>query len=168
MVERFVISDTHFTHHNILTFKNYDGSPVRQFSSVEEMDETIIDNWNKVVKPGDVIYHLGDIAINKKYIHLIGRCNGSKRLIMGNHDIFDMNYYTPFFTKIMAMRIFPGKCIMTHVPIHSDCIGRFKINIHGHTHCNFILNDDGQKSFFHKNVCVEVVNYTPVALDSIS
>lgn len=35
----------------------------RPFLSVEEMNETIINNWNKRVSPNDVVYHLGDIAI---------------------------------------------------------------------------------------------------------
>lgn len=174
MTERFIISDTHFGHANILTFKNYDGSPVRPFGSVEEMDQTMIDNWNKVVRPQDVVYHLGDVAINKKYIHLVGRCNGHKRLIMGNHDIFKLDLYTPFFEKIMAMRVFPGKCIMTHVPVHYDCLERFKLNIHGHLHNNKIAKitrDYGMISASNDdryvNVSVECINYTPVPLESI-
>lgn len=162
MVEIFVISDTHFGHANILTFKNYNGTLVRSFSSVEEMDQTMIDNWNRVVQPQDKVYHLGDVAINKKYVELVGRCNGHKRLIMGNHDIFDMaKYYTPHFEKILSMRIFSHKCIMTHVPIHPECIARFKVNIHGHTHGNDVTGD------FYFNASVEKINYTPVSLDSI-
>ena len=59
----WVISDTHFGHKNILSFKDKDtGDAIRGkvFSSIDEMDETLIDNWNRVVKPGDKIYHLGD------------------------------------------------------------------------------------------------------------
>ena len=164
MVERFVISDTHFGHSNILTFQNYDGSPVRSFSSVEEMDETMIDNWNKIVRPQDVVYHAGDVAINKKYIELVGRCNGHKRLIMGNHDVYDMKYYEPFFEKILAMRVFGHKCIIIHIPIHPENVVRFGCCIHGHIHSNHLHNKYGMNYF---NASVEVNNYTPVPLDLI-
>lgn len=55
------------------------------FSSVDEMDELIISNWNSLVKPGDVVYHLGDFAWNnvKKYHD---RLNGNITLVLGNHD----------------------------------------------------------------------------------
>ena len=134
----------------------------------------MIDNWNKVVRPQDVVYHLGDVAINKKCIHLVGRCNGHKRLIMGNHDIYKLDLYTPFFEKIMAMRVFPGKCIMTHVPIHPDCMARFNKNIHGHLHRNKITKTVREDSLLgavyderYVNVSVECIDYTPVPVDSI-
>jgi len=64
--EIFLISDTHFGHGNILTFKDKSGQPIRPYKTLEEMDEALIDNWNKVVKPTDKIYHLGDVAIPRK------------------------------------------------------------------------------------------------------
>lgn len=64
MAERFFISDTHFSHARILEFESDDGRPVRSgFSSVEEMDEAMIERWNSVVGPKDKVYHLGDVAI---------------------------------------------------------------------------------------------------------
>lgn len=52
----FYIADTHFNHSNIIGFDN------RPFSSVEEMNETLIHNWNSVVKHGDQVYILGDFC----------------------------------------------------------------------------------------------------------
>ena len=52
----YFISDTHFYHHRILEYTN------RPFDRIEDMNETIIENWNKVVTPKDTVYHLGDVG----------------------------------------------------------------------------------------------------------
>ena len=52
-------SDSHFGHRNIITYSS------RPFSSVEEMDETLIQNWNSVVKPNDLIFNLGDVFFSQ-------------------------------------------------------------------------------------------------------
>ncbi len=75
--------DTHFSHANIIEYCN------RPFASVEEMDETLIRNWNDRVKPGDIVYHLGDFAFHKKadeVKQLANRLNGQIHLVYGNHD----------------------------------------------------------------------------------
>lgn len=167
---RWVISDPHFGHANILTFFDYDGTRVRDFSSVEEMDETMVNNFNKVVHQNDVTYFIGDIVINKKFLPIVKRLNGSKRLIKGNHDIFDdQMYHDVGFKNIHAMRIFPKQAILTHIPIHPNCIERFKVNLHGHIH-GMSIHD---KRF--RNCCVDFKgdefyptnNYTPLNLDII-
>lgn len=82
----FFTSDTHFGHRNIIRFCN------RPFNSVEEMDETIISNWNAVVNKKDTVYHLGDFCTwkTKDYLSLFNhyrkRLNGKIFLIEGNHD----------------------------------------------------------------------------------
>ena len=102
MANKFVISDTHFGHTNSWEkFKLPDGSPLRPFTSNEEMDETMIERWNAKVKPEDTVYHLGDVVINRKHLHLCNRLNGKKRLIRGNHDIFkDKDYYEAGFIAL--------------------------------------------------------------------
>ena len=85
----FLISDTHFGHKNILSFKRNDGTSLRPaFNSIEEHDEFLIDNWNKVVSPTDKIYHLGDVGFYNvsKLLEVMSRLNGRKVLIKGNHD----------------------------------------------------------------------------------
>jgi calcineurin-like phosphoesterase family protein len=122
----------------------------------------MVDNWNRIVRPVDKVYHLGDVVINRKNLSILDRLNGKKILIKGNHDIFQLKDYTKYFKDIRAYRVFPGhRTIMSHIPIHPDSLERWKLNIHGHLHHNFI-NDDK-----YLNVCVENTNYTPIDLESI-
>ena len=73
----YMVSDLHFGRTNALKFTREDGSPLRPFATVEEMDETIIANWNSAVKPSDKVLVLGDLVINKKYLPTVARLNGS-------------------------------------------------------------------------------------------
>lgn len=78
----FFIADTHFCHANIIKYCN------RPFSSVSEMDETIIRNWNLAVGLSDTVYHLGDFGfVNLNRLNEIAKeLNGIIHLIRGNHD----------------------------------------------------------------------------------
>ena len=166
----WVISDTHFQHSNILHFKDSDGKPVRAFDSVEHMDETMVDNWNRVVKPGDKVYHLGDVFFGNKesFIKLWKRLNGQKRLILGNHD--DAKFFAKheLVAKIDVWRMFPEfGLLLTHVPVHESTLGegRFKqtkmVNVHGHIHTNPSPTPN------HRCVCVEQIDFTPVNIEEL-
>jgi calcineurin-like phosphoesterase family protein len=169
----WVISDTHFQHANILTFKESEtGKLVRGslFDNVDQMDECMMDNWNSVVKPGDKVYHLGDVFFGNKesFIKLWKRLNGQKRLILGNHD--DAKFFAKheLVAKIDVWRMFPEfGLLLTHVPVHESTLGegRFKktkmVNVHGHIHQNPSPTPN------HKCVCVEQINYTPVNLEDL-
>jgi calcineurin-like phosphoesterase family protein len=176
-VNRFVISDTHFGHTNSWEkFKLADGSPLRPFTSTEEMDETMIERWNAKVKSTDTVYHLGDVVINKKYLNLVERLNGRKILIRGNHDIFgDEQYYLAGFEQIHGVRVFVDKFILSHIPLHPDCVTeRFKVNVHGHLHANEIMSWQViDEDIVHKPdprylcVSVEHTNYEPLHFDEV-
>src|SRR5437867_13222621 len=99
MTKIFFISDHHFSHANILTFHTSYNTAMRNFSSVEEMDEHMIEQWNAVVKPTDHIYHLGDFAFKRSggFHDVCLRLNGHKRLVLGNHDKFKMQDYLRHF-----------------------------------------------------------------------
>jgi len=184
---KFVLSDPHWGHENIVNFTNYDGSDVRPFESMEEMHQTMEDNWNAVVKPNDKVYVLGDVIINKKKVFdengvcYLDRLNGKKSLIKGNHDIFNKKqFYEKYFESIHGVRVFPHKYVMTHVPVHPSCLDRpaWPVNVHGHLHSNHVMKTisgtEHGGSFTYEerdekyiNVCVENINYTPLALEDL-
>ena len=135
----FLCSDWHLNHSNILNFTcNNTGNKVRNFGSVEEMNEHIIAQHNKVVKPGDKVYHLGDAVFNKKDLPLIARMNGDKVLIKGNHDKLKLQDYIPYFSDIRGTHQFDG-LILSHIPLHPSSLSRWPVNVHGHLHTNQVM-----------------------------
>jgi calcineurin-like phosphoesterase family protein len=163
MSKVWFVSDTHFGHANIVNFLDDKGNRIRPFSSVSHMDETLFTNWNSVVGRYDRVYHLGDVAMNWKNLSILSSLNGKKVLIKGNHDIFPLNKYLPYFEDIRAYKIFPTHGIIcSHVPVHPRQLeGRFKLNVHGHLHHNVI--DDKR----YRNICVEHTNYTPISFEEL-
>lgn len=183
MANIFFGSDPHFGHANILKFivhaldcpkrlpelnegaiDDACGCPrMRNFSCVEEMDEFIVQEHNKVVRPQDKFYCIGDVAMSKKDIATIGRCNGHKRLIRGNHDIHPDKYYTPWFESIYGTRVFDDM-ILSHIPIHPESLKMAWTNVHGHVHSNVPALHFGVK---YLNVSVEVTDYRPLAIEEV-
>ena len=164
MSKTWFISDTHFGHNNIIKFTDKDGNRTRPFDSIEEHDEMIIQNVNKVVRPEDRLYVMGDVAMKRKDIQQVGKLNGRKKLIKGNHDIFKLEDYTPYFDDIVACRVYPEQgFIFTHIPIHpSNLEHRFKFNMHGHLHQNVVNND-----LRYMNLCLEHTFMQPVDFNEI-
>lgn len=179
MSNRFVISDTHFGHTNSWEkFKLPNGDPLRPFTSTEEMDEAMVERWNAKVGPHDVVYHLGDVVINKKSLHHVKRLNGKKRLILGNHDIFKNKEYNEVgFEKLYGCRVFVDQFILSHLPYHPDCVtDRFKVNVHGHLHANEITRkvwSTGQHDVVDqidpRYLCVSVehTDYAPLSFEEV-
>src|SRR5690606_12640770 len=82
--QKFYVADTHFGHRGIIKSCN------RPFATVEEMDRELVARWNAVVRPHDIVYHLGDFgwaADEEALRKLFGKLNGRKFLILGNHDL---------------------------------------------------------------------------------
>lgn len=79
---KFYIADTHFGHESVINMCK------RPFSSIEEMDETLIVNWNSVVSPNDEIYILGDFIFKSELTpqYYLDQLKGKKHLILGNHE----------------------------------------------------------------------------------
>lgn len=157
----FIISDTHFNHTNIIKYCN------RPFASVAEMNQTLIDNWNRVVRPQDTVIHCGDFAFtraNKKAAGdairaLTKSLNGRKILILGNHDDKRIRYKDCGFGAqfyhfwVVESKIF---CHCVDWVDEADKCGRFIY--YGHVHDNDIAPNGPN----WRNVCVEWTDYTPV------
>ena len=135
----FLVSDTHFGHAGVCRFMRNDGvTKLRPWDSAEEMDEAMVKAWNEKVKPTDKVYHLGDVVINRKALSIMRRLNGDKVLIRGNHDIFKDTDYQEHFRELRAYHVMNGM-ILSHIPIHTESLGRFGVNIHGHLHSNRVM-----------------------------
>ena len=171
----FFISDTHFGHANMLKFTNYDGSRMRPFNSIEELDELMIQNWNEMVKPTDKIYHLGDVVYHcKNRDQIMSRLNGDKILIKGNHDRNQLGWYMKYFRDVRGTCHIDGNYLLSHFPIHPDSKGRFVRNLHGHIHAQTVMKTllvhggfSREPDPWYRNCCVEVNNYRPVPFELI-
>lgn len=155
----FTISDHHFGHENIIDYTK------RPFDSVEEMNTYMIKQWNKVVAPGDTLYHLGDFSIGVKedeMKELVNKLNGNIILIRGNHDRYGTKKLLGFgFKEVVNKRKELDNFILSHEPLDPYKLNG-KINIHGHIHNNSMKSSD---KYF--NVSVEQLDYTPILLSTI-
>ena len=118
MAKTFFVSDLHFNHKNILRYEpsridatldcmdiaatkeevleNYETeSKDLVFAVLKLHDEMLIKRWNSVVGKNDVVWFLGDLGMgNREYLKsLVGRLNGIKKMVMGNHDNFSEDFY---------------------------------------------------------------------------
>ena len=169
----FLVSDTHFGHLGVCRFMRNDGvTKLRPWDTPEEMDEEMIRRWNEQVRPTDKVYHLGDVVINRRALPTLARLNGDKVLIRGNHDIFRDDEYRQYFRELRAYHVMNGM-ILSHIPIHTESLGRFGVNIHGHTHANRVMWEDPFDGFESKIdpryycVCVEQSDFAPILFEDV-
>lgn len=178
-MKRFVISDHHFGHENILKFTSNESKVRPGFSNVLQMNNYMIWQHNSVVTPEDKVYFLGDVAFNSKVFHeVMPRLNGKKSLILGNHDHFKMDEYYKYFKNIYSSRYIKYsdtvKFILCHYPLHPEAnFPNHPICIHGHIHEKDITTQGMHGNWQiadnrYVNVSVEKINYTPISLDEIA
>ena len=165
----FLVSDTHFGHAGVCRFTRDDGEKLRPWTDPDEMDEEMVKRWNETVKPTDKVYHLGDVVINRKALKIMHRLNGDKVLIRGNHDIFPDVEYRQHFRELRAYHVMNGM-ILSHIPLHPESLGRFGVNIHGHTHSNRVMTWDAFKHHpvvdpRYYCVCVEQTDFRPILFE---
>ena len=176
----FLVSDTHFSHAGVCRFLREDGTKLRPWDNPEDMDEFMVEAWNQRVRPNDKVYHLGDVVINRRALKTLGRLNGDKVLIRGNHDIFRDTDYREYFRELRAYHVMNG-CILSHIPVHEASLGRFGVNIHGHLHANRVKRVIGidtlgtvpelvygtEPDVRYHCVCVEQTNFAPILLEDV-
>ena len=162
MEKTWFISDSHFSHKNIIDYCN------RPFLSIEEMNDTLIYNWNKIVKNNDRVFMLGDFALcgKDKIIEIGQKLNGRKILILGNHDRASLStYYNAGFEMVSKFPIiFQDFFILSHEPIEFLPLNTPFVNIFGHVH-----NDMRFPTITSRGACVSVErwNYMPVEFNQL-
>lgn len=153
-------ADTHFGHSNIIKYCN------RPFSNIEEHDQCLIDNWNRVVGKKDTVYHLGDFIFSREHIanHLLSQLQGQIILIKGNHDPGHL-FRSPRFQAVKDVHIVRHqrqKIFLSHYAHRTwQFINQGAWHLFGHSHGN--LPSHG-KSF---DVGVDCWDYTPVSFDQV-
>ena len=174
----FLVSDTHFGHAGVCRFTRNDGvTKLRPWDNADEMDEFMVEAWNERVKPNDKVYHLGDVVMSRRSLSIMDRLNGDKVLIRGNHDIFKDEDYRKYFRELRAYHVMNGM-ILSHIPIHSESLGRFGVNIHGHLHANRVMRparvleefiDHGCTTIDERYhcVCVEQTDFAPILFEDV-
>jgi calcineurin-like phosphoesterase family protein len=166
----WVCADHHFGHKNILTFKDENDKLIRgsRFKDPEEHDNLIVKYHNERVGPGDRVYMLGDVIISRRAISTLGRLQGRLVLVKGNHDIFNLKDYLPYFDDIRSYVVQKdgdgNKVILSHIPIHPESLGRWGRNIHGHLHQNKVLTSQGRVDPSYVCVSLEHTDYAPIQI----
>lgn len=166
----FFTSDHHFFHENVIKYCN------RPFSSVKDMHAVMIDRWNAVVNPGDLVYYLGDFGLCHKHKlrEVMEQLNGKKILIKGNHDGHSRKSY---IEKIGFGDVLPSLMLhglaLCHYPRKGDTQEEDRYNLRrmklpedqwlicGHVHQSWRIRG---RDF---NVGVDVNSYYPLKLDNL-
>jgi calcineurin-like phosphoesterase family protein len=154
----WLTADTHFGHFNIIKYCN------RPFTTIEEHDQSLVENWNLLVKSKDTVYHLGDLGMSDTVLRILPKLKGNIHLIKGNHDQSKVWTDKRFrFVKDTHMIKYQGISFwMAHYAHRTwPKMARGCIHTYGHSHGNlpgYLRSLD---------VGVDLWDYAPVDLDTI-
>jgi calcineurin-like phosphoesterase family protein len=157
-------SDTHFGHANIIKYCK------RPFESVEEMDETLVYNWNSVIRPGDSVYHLGDLCFHRpdRAARLVSRLMGQIFLVKGNHDrdatVKAIASHLQWVKDYFELKVDGQRIVLCHFPFltwNKSHHGSW--HLHGHSHGT--LPDDPNACRI--DVGVDCHTYAPVSFERV-
>ena len=171
-------SDTHFCHNKPFLYEP------RGFKSIEEHDETIVRNWNSIVKPEDEVYHLGDVMLidNEKGIKYLKSLNGKIHLILGNHctstriELYKQCSNIISIDYAKEIKIGKNYFWLCHYPTitanydDNKPWARHLINIYGHTHQTekfYRVKETSEINPYMYCVCLDAHNNRPVSIDEI-
>lgn len=167
----YYISDTHFGHANIINLCN------RPFKNVNEMDETMIKNWNNVVSNDDNVYVGGDFCYknSKNITDYLSRLNGNIYLVSGNHDA-KMLRNKEIFNFVKGTRESYDisdknrRIIIYHYPI-VEWNGYFRNSIHLYGHIHNSTNNLAYKVMKEipnaYNIGADILGFTPRTLEEV-
>lgn len=166
MSEIYFTSDLHFFHKRILEYNAHS----RPFTTVEEMHEAIISNWNNTVSKNDIVYILGDVSFGPafKTAELLNRLNGKKHLILGNHDSSYLKSDS-FVSSFMSINHYAELkynkqfICMFHFPIESWNRKHYgSLHIHGHLH-----SINGELTQRRMDIGLDSNNLLPYHIDNV-
>ena len=153
-------SDHHFGHRNIIKFCK------RPFKDVQEMDEIMIQKWNAVVKPDDLVYYIGDFQISDDPDKYLPRLNGRKILIKGNHDyehpaVIESDHWEETH-DILVRSINNCKITLCHYAMRVwPSAHKGSLMLYGHSHNRLIGSSQSL------DVCADGWDYTPISMKQI-
>lgn len=164
----YYTADLHLGHANVI---RHDGRP---YDSLEEMDETLIENWNSRVRKNDEVFVVGDFCFRGDSKLYLKRLNGIKHLIIGNHDtalLKDKQALAYFATvdQIRDIRDYGKHIVLCHYPI-AEWNGYYHGSylVYGHIHNNknkayeFMKNEERAL-----NAGCMINQYTPVTFEEL-
>lgn len=158
-MNRWFISDTHFSHANII---GYTGRP---FQSVSEMNKKLMANWNALVEPQDTVFFLGDFGLGTFdfLFDLCSQLHGQKICIRGNHDGTPAKMHKIGFSIVLEsafIKIGRHQVELVHIPGYPAPL---HFQLHGQVHekrPNKLID-------CQLNLSVEVWDYKPVSEKTI-
>lgn len=128
----FITSDTHFDHFNIINYCR------RPFKDINDMNMHMVVEWNKRVKPGQRVIHVGDFRFGYKNFNQY--LNGHITLVKGNHDMRTNCFMDCINSGILCGEEIPD-ILVKHKPENH---GAFKFLFHGHLHKDYINYNVGK------------------------
>lgn len=160
-MKQWFSADIHNLHENIM---RYCGRP---FINVKEQEEKIFDNHNSLVKPNDIVYFLGDVAMTREgVISALKKMNGQIYFILGNHDmkfIPIIKQYCKLVTPLMDIKISGQKITLCHFAMRVwNCSHFGAWQLYGHSHGN--LSPIGKQY----DVGVDNNNFKPISFEEVT
>ena len=160
----FFTSDLHLGHENLREFRNKVHN--KSWAEVSDVDQWLLAQWNSRVRHRDIVWVLGDVAWSVADLEWLALMNGTKHLVMGNHDgqhQMKAQDYLKYFKTINGVWKKYG-VVMTHVPIHpNELCFRWETNVHGHIHHKERKIEDSR----YINVNVDVRGGLPISLEEL-
>lgn len=152
---RYILSDLHLGHKNISKF--------RKGSSSEEQNEQVYENLASMVDKRDTLFLLGDVAFDNEWLSRIKNlpCR-DVRLILGNHDTDNVSIHdiVKTYSKVLSLQKYK-KHWLTHAPVHPLELRGVKC-LHGHTHYQLMIDEEGIPDNRYINVCCEYTRNKPI------
>jgi calcineurin-like phosphoesterase family protein len=177
-----VISDTHFYHNRIIKLAKRDFPYNEDDPSVgvPVMNAHMIEAWNDTVRPGDVVYHLGDFGWQYKNFEdiegVFNQLKGDKHLIIGNHDEMDdlRRLKWSSISIYKEIKVDDVKIVLFHYPIaehnkvHANMKKKRLISMHMHGHVHSKPNDPFKNlNRFALDVGVDNLGYRPLPVEEL-